>query len=390
MHVTGIIAEYNPFHNGHKYQLDRVKEQGSDYCIAVMSGDFTERGEPAIYNKYTRTRMALMSGVDLVIELPVVFATADAGQFARGGISILNSLGVVDEIAFGVEPGSEELIPRVAEFLNDSPTLYEDKFDKLLRNGLTFPEARQKALADFFSKDNLDALAGSNAILGLEYCKALLKSHSKIKPVMIPRVSNNYNDENLSDDGISSATAIRQLLEKGDSANIASQIPGYLLDIINEARPLKIDDFSGVLGYKLLTSGSYTEYADITGSFNDRVRNHLAEYRDYSQFVDLIKTRNITYTSCQRLLMHILLDMKTGAPTEVPYARILGFRKESEKLLGEIKQKSRIPMITKLADAKMCDCLSMDIKAANIYESVYSNLYHDTCVNEYTEGVVII
>ena len=155
MKVTGIIAEYNPFHNGHKYQIEEAKKN-SDYVIVAMSGDFTQRGEPAICDKYLRANMALMCGADLVLELPVSYATSDAKRFAMGGVSLLSSIGVVDELSFGIEPGCDELIFRLASFLSDSPASYQAELRDNLKSGLSYPSARASALGKYFEESSFN------------------------------------------------------------------------------------------------------------------------------------------------------------------------------------------------------------------------------------------
>lgn len=391
MKITGVITEYNPFHNGHEYQLGKIREQGADYIVAVMSGDFTQRGEAAIVDKYDRTRMALMAGVDLVIELPVLYACSDAKRFAKGGVSILNSLGCIDEIAFGIEEGSANFVSEVAGLLACPPADYSETFDRLVRSGLSYPEARARALSAHFDETDLQYINGSNAILAIEYLMTLSQLDSSIKPLMIERKGSLYNDSSLEAAGFSSATAIRDALSNGKNLDLlSSHMPSTSLEILKSAHILFPDDFSPLLHYKLITEDSYEAYTDVTEAFSNRLADKRNDYESLSLFIDTVKSKNITRTSVSRLLCHILLDMRINEPATVPYARILGFKKNSSELLSAIGKSSNIPLISKLADADMNDCLAMDIKASDIYESAVCHKYGIKQKNEYTRGIVII
>lgn len=391
MKTTGIIVEYNPFHNGHKYQIDTLRGSGSDYVVAVMSGDFTQRGEPAIVDKYARARMALLGGADLVIELPVVYATADAKRFAEGGVSLLNSLGVIDELAFGVEEGSEELVLKLSEFLSDPPPLYEETLDSYLRKGYSYPLARQKALELFFDTTELTNLDGPNTILAIEYCRAIRKNHSAMIPRAVTRKGADYSATELDVDGMSSASALRLLLrETFDEELMLKHMPGSSVVTLKVSKLMYQNDFSSYLHYKLLHEESFADYLDITRSFSNRLVTQIKDYIDFESFIDAMKTKNITHTSVCRLLTHIMLDICGMPPVVVPYARVLGFRKSAEPLLSRIKRESRIPLITKLADADMHACLDIDIASANIYEAAVTDKYHTPMNNEFSRGIVII
>lgn len=411
MRISSIISEYNPFHEGHKYHMENTKKiTNSDYTIVIMSGNFTQRGTPAIIDKYARTRQALLCGADLVLELPVCFATASAEGFAFGAVSILDKLGVADSLVFGSECGDIDCIKKVADFLANeyftldvSDSLIEaDKFKKFqerlqffLKQGVSFPKARACALEEFFPKLDKNFLSSSNNILGIEYCKALRYFNSPITPMTITRKDNLYNDEKLAEVGkLSSATAIRKVLTKGivselsDAfSNLAPYMPESSLSILKEqwniSTPISSNDFSVLLKYKLLleTRETLVQYLDVTSDLADRIYNNLNAYKDFDSFCDLLKTKELTYTRIARSLLHVLLDIKKadyelckkesqkynpGLNTDKnmikniasknydsygQYARILGFRKDASPLLHEIKKSSSIPLISKLSDS---------------------------------------
>lgn len=360
MRISSIISEYNPFHEGHKYHMENTKKiTNSDYTIVLMSGDFTQRGTPAIIDKYARARQALLCGADLVLELPVYFATASAEGFAFGAVSILDKLGVVDSLVFGSESGDIAYIKKIADFLAKESMIskepdslkefkqfnitseinsYRECLQLFLKQGLSFPKARANALHEFFPDLDKDFLASSNNILGIEYCRALNYFNSSIVPMTIARKDNLYLDEKLSEVGkLSSATAIRKvLLEKvphcntklsavssmewnwnhSSFADLTYHIPENSLAILKEnwgiSAPVCSDDFPLLLKYKLLmeTRESLVQYLDVTSDLADRIYNNLNLYKDFDSFCDLLKTKELTYTRIARSLLHILLNIK--------------------------------------------------------------------------------
>ena len=448
MRVSSIISEYNPFHEGHKYHMKNAKKiTNSDYTIVIMSGDYTQRGTPAIIDKYARTKQALLNGADLVLELPVCFATASAEGFAFGAVSILDKLGMVDSLIFGSECGDIDCIKNVADFLMNEPTEYKERLQFFLKQGLSFPKARANVLSEIFPDMDENFLSSSNNILGIEYCRALKRFNSSIVPMTITRKDNLYNDEKLAETGkLSSATAIRKvLLEKElpcttdahpdlPSASInfpydrlGCHMPENSLDILKEnwgiSAPVCNNDFSLLLKYKLLleTRETLVQYLDITTDLADRIYNNLNLYKDFDSFCDLLKTKEMTHTRISRSLLHVLLDMKKDEyelykkgsfdkeyiwdeaieDSKInhnygQYARILGFRKEASPLLHEIKKTSSIPLISKLSDSvKELDgvALSMlekDIQAAHIYESVVADKFGREFRNEFRRQLVIV
>ena len=432
MRVTSIISEYNPFHEGHKYHMENTKKiTNSDFTIVVMSGDFTQRGTPAIIDKYARAKQALLNGADLVLELPVTFAASSAEGFSYGAVSILNKLGVVDSLVFGSECGDIDCIKKVADYLTDESPEYRERLQFYLKQGLSFPKARANVLEEFFPELEHDFLSSSNNILGIEYCRALNLFNSSITPMTITRKDNLYNDEELAEVGkLSSATAIRKTLLDSFQADyesilfnfnkqtscdtyklfdiVASYIPKDSLNILKEnwgiSAPICSDDLSLLLKYKLLLESrkSLVKYLDITSDLADRIYNNLNDYKDFDSFCDLLKTKELTYTRIARSLLHIILDIKKSDYDYIKkegygqYARVLGFRKDASPLLREIKDNSSIPLISKLSDSvKELDgvALSMlekDIQAAHIYESVVAEKFGDEFKNEFQRQLVIV
>lgn len=431
MKVTGIIAEYNPFHNGHLYQLDQVRQNGSDFLIVVMSGDFLQRGTPALLDKWTRARMALSNGADLVIELPSVFATASAQYFARGGVSILDKLGVVDSISFGCESDDLSLLKKCSSYLSEEPDEYKKKLQSLLKEGRSFPKAREEALTSLLGADAAAFVSSPNNILALEYCIALSERGSSIEPMPILRKGSGYHEEELAVDTLPSATAIRSLLTAqlkpagGNSVShdfvqsnmmspgeinfntsaLSDHLPESVASIIKENADrllLSHDTLSLLLKYKLLSEiNNLDHYADVMPDLADKIKKNLNYYETFSQFTDLLKSKDLTHTRITRALTHILLnitqDMYTNAKANdyAAYARVLGFHKRALPLLSEIGKNTSIPLITKLADARTqlsehdYTLLEHDIFCSHVYESVIADKTNMSFQNEFTRQIVI-
>ena len=403
MKIVGLITEYNPFHNGHKYHIEKAKEiTGSDYCIAVMSGNFVQRGAPAIMPKHLRTAMALDGGCDLVLELPVCYATGSAEYFATGAISILDNLGCVDSICFGSECGNYEILETIARVLADEPVEYSALLQEYIKQGLSFPLARQLALKEFFCNDSINTvLEQPNNILGIEYIKAMLNRKSSMKGYTITRKGSGYHQIGLSDI-FGSASAIRNYIftdNHDDFDDLNKHVSVASLDILKREYgiryPLESDDFSLILKYKLLseTKESLTDYLDITNDLASRIINLRNEFLSFSQFCELLKTKELTYSRISRCMIHILLDIRKCNLLNNTYAHVLGFRKTSTELFSQIKKYSRIPVVTKLTAVNSLsienqNILAQDIYASDLYESVVSDKFHQRFINELQQQVV--
>ena len=386
--ITGIIAEYNPFHNGHAYQIEQARLiTGCDFLVVVMSGDYVQRGAPAVFDKYTRTRMALACGADLVLELPVACSCASAEFFASGAVSLLDGLGCVDFLCFGSESGDLQSLMEPARILAKESPVFQEALRRGLSLGLSFPAARKEAFRACAS--NPDILDLPNNILGIEYLKALLQRESIIKPVTIKREGQGYHDT-LLDSGFASASGIRRFLKQEEAPlsalpalkeSLPDPVMEVLKDTLAHTLPVWEEDFSMLLRYELLrqSASDLTRYADISPDLGRRLKNCADKFSSFSEFVALVKTKDVTYTRITRALFHILLNL-TGEDTRnsvaMPYARILGFRKDHSRILGLLKENSRIPIIPKAADYKtyltpdLQPLFEKDLFAANLYETI--------------------
>lgn len=387
MKTVGIIAEYNPFHNGHLYQIQQAKEiTGADSVVVVMSGDFVQRGEPAWTDKYLRTQMALTNGVDFVFELPVVYATSSAEIFALAGVSLLTSLGFVDSICFGSECGNLTLLTEVADFLTSPDATFEENMRKLISSGISYPAAKETLLKEHFSDElakDSTLLSSPNNILAIEYLKAISLLKSSLTPYTITRKAAGYHNLDFQD-SFASASAIRNLHNTSDhiSGQIASVIPGSVLDLLTKETtryPITADDFSVLLYYSLATISSENCILDLNVEILNRIHKNMSVYTHFSEFAAQIKPKQYTYSRISRALLHTMLhisnyqslyqnfdgqkntsqDNHPMTPYEfasflanyrlpfVPYARLLGFVKEKSPLL---RKNNAIPIITKPAD----------------------------------------
>ena len=413
MKTVGLITEYNPFHNGHAYHIEKAKMlTGADRVIVVMSGDFVQRGAPAVMPKHLRAESALLSGASLIIELPVCFATGSAEYFAQGSISLLNRLGCIDSICFGSECGNLHLLKEIAQILADEPIEYQAALKQALKEGASFPAARQEAL-NIYSDKYSEILASPNNILGIEYLKALAKIHSKMEPFTIKRIGAGYHDMDI-DGQFSSATAIRsdiyQLTDVNSSSeslpltHIQTQVPSSCHELMKKnyqtRYPVKADDFSLLLKAKLLseTAGSLSHYLDMSPELANRILRLRNDYLSFEQFCDLLKTKELTRSRISRSFIHVLLgitnDWLTAMKAPAPYAKILGFRRDHADLLGILKRTSDIPLITSPARAVLADTayqmLELDIYASDLYESVITDLYGTPFHNELTKQIIKI
>ena len=409
MSVTGIIAEYNPFHNGHLYQINEVKKLGAEYIIVVMSGDFVQRGSPSIADKYIRTKMALQNGADLVLELPVLYATGSAQYFARGAISILDKLNVVNNLCFGCEASNTNLLLDAAKFLSKESPQYKKELQDNLKLGYSFPKSRELVITNLLGNEISSVLSSPNNILALEYCLAIIERNSNMIPLPLKRKGNQYHESNLTASSFPSATAIRNKLENASfPEEIKDYVPENVYDILQTLYkknfPIIQNDFSSILKYKLLLeeANGFQTFVDITSSLSDKIRKNINQFRYFDQFCECLKSKDITYTRINRCLTHILLHITEETlnfykgKDYTDYARILGFRQSALPLLSMIKENSNFLLLSKLADGKknisdeFYSLLDYDILSSHIYESVVSEKYKVPFQNEFTRQIVII
>lgn len=356
MKISGIICEYNPFHYGHKYQLDEVKKE-SDAVVCIMSGSFVQRGDVAVFDKWTRARAALKNGADLVIELPAAYSLSSAPGFAQGAVLLLDSMGIIDDINFGSECGDTATLEKAAEILLNEPRRISVKIKENTALGMSYPKARQKAYSGIID-DNI--LAQPNNILALEYILALKKLNSKIVPTTLKRSFVGFHS--MTTNGkYASATLLRDKLK--NSADISDYSPFDYSGCIT----YDIDRLSDIFRYKLLSCGksAFSGIADIEKGLDDRFLKAI-DRRTISEINASVKTKRYTMTRIRRITASVLLSL--GQCTERPdYIRVLGMNENGKKILAEMKKKASFPIINKVADYRgsniKTDILATDLAA---------------------------
>ncbi len=386
--VLGIIAEYNPFHNGHLYHLQKsLHDTGSSYSIAVISGNFTQRGSTSLVDKWTKTEIALKNGIDLVIELPLLYSISSAENFAEGAIKIFDSLKVVDYISFGSESGDISTLNTVADILYKEPREYKNILSHELGKGLSFPKARENALLMYLKdiRKFSSVLSSPNNILGIEYLKALKKHKSNITPVTVERFDSNYNDTSYTGN-IASATAIRNIVKNGSFDILRKVIPestySILLDNVKIGHIIPdLSVFEREIIYLLrkMSIAQIAELPDVGEGLENAIKNTANSCNSIVEFLNIIKSKRYTNTRLQRILLYTLLGItkKDIALSKklTPYIRVLGFNDKGKYLISEIsKANPKLEIITSVK--KYMDTsnnknskymLEKDIWATNVY-----------------------
>lgn len=362
--VSAVICEYNPFHNGHKYQLEQMKKN-SDAVICIMSGDFVQRGSASVYDKFTRAKAALLSGADLVIMLPCAYSLSPAEIFAFGGVSLCDSLGIVGSLYFGSECGSISELSEAAKILLGEPVEVSEKIRELLAGGISYPAARAKAFSEFIAPA---VLKEPNNILAIEYIKALMRLESKINPITIMRRTAGHHDVTASE-GIASATAIRRFIS--DKEDFHDYVPENVYELYKSSTPANIENLYSVLAYTLRTKSAQelSRINEVAEGLENRLKSSVYQCKSYSELAVFVKSKRYTQSKINRILLSVLLNIDKNLPKSKPeYIRVLGMNKKGMELLSEIKRKSRLPIITKTADYKgLCASFEADILASDLY-----------------------
>lgn len=387
MNITGIITEYNPFHNGHLYHLTEAKSATkTDGIVCIMSGNFVQRGGPAIIDKWKRTEMALNNGVDLVIELPTYYAVSSAEFFAKGSVSILNSLGIVNNIFFGSECGNTEKLIKIAKVLTNEDEDFRNILKENLTLGLTFAKSREKSLVEYFKDDELTSiLSSSNNILGIEYIKALLRLNSTIAPNTLKREGASYNEKNLTS-SFASATSIRETVKANKSlSSLKDFMPEESFKIFNQQKendyPFVFDeDMYTYIKYKIQTNCvNFNNLYEVTEGLDNKIIKEISSSTSYNDLVLKIKSKRYTFSKISRILTHIFIGLDNFNINELNdesnlYARVLGFNKTGREMLSLIKANSNIPLITKLPRFNDNPLLELDIQATKAYSILNSKV----------------
>lgn len=392
MKVCGIIVEHNPFHNGHLYHINKAKEvTNSDYIIAVMSGNFAQRGIPSIIDKWIKTEIILNNGVDLVIELPILYTISSAEFFSYGAISLLDSLGIVNNICFGCENSEINTIQTIAQLFANEPNDFKKILKNYIGSGLSFPHARNNALKEYLLNKKLNTnfeidqfLNNSNNILGIEYCKSIIKLNSNIKPYTIKRLGSSYHDLSLNHN-FSSASAIREHIKNNGNFNIISNyIPDNTFKILNKLRNYNYDftfeeNMFPYIKYKcMLYSNDLRNIPDVKEGIENKILKEIYNAKSLNDLILRVKSKRFTYTRVSRILAQFFIGFDKFNTSELrkmkcPYARVLGFNSNGRNLLKIMKSNSNIPIYTKLPNKKN-DTLKLDIQSTIAYSLINKNI----------------
>ncbi len=404
--VLGIVAEYNPFHNGHMYHIQNAKEQAkADYVVAVMTGNFTQRGGTSIINKWEKTKMAISNGVDLVIELPTLYSISSAENFASGAIKILDEIGIVTHISFGMEAKDLAALNNIANVIYNEPIEYKRMLKLELNNGVSYPKAREIALTNYLATEHkYDGIIGEpNNILAVEYLKAMKIQKSQLIPIGIRREKVFYNSTKIVDE-YASSTGIRHLLLNNNIEEIARVIPSSSFNVLlnnikNGTYTLDLSQYSLEIIYKLRTMSIYEirNLPEVSEGLENSIKDKAEQTNNLIELINNIKSKRYTQTRIQRIMVYALLgitkkDMEMSKKI-TPYVRILGCSQEGKKMLSEINWKSKvITSVKKFEDSNYNKnykrMLEIDKRASDIYTMGYRA--NSKCNLDYTTGIIVL
>ena len=401
MKVTGIIAEYDPFHNGHSYHIKKAREMtGADAIVVVMSGHFTQRGMPAFFSRDSRVRMAVDGGADLVIELPYIYACNSSHEFARGAAGILNGIGCVDALVFGAETDDMDTLGRAARAAAGTDDRSSAYIKEEMKNGVSYPEALTRSVEKIYGAQTAAVLREPNNLLGIEYMKALRELGSGIKPFIVGRRSAAHGEslemlhERKQEQRIASGTAVRKAVYAGGARAAEMLVPDTSFSIISgyerssgfsftEYRDKIKKNMFELLKYKIITSDE-SELAEVYGvaeGLENRLKSCISDAEDIDGLIDSVKSKRYTRARISRTLMHLLINLRTTdfeTLRETYCARVLGFSPTGGKLLRLMSESSAIPVFSNLSrldkrSPEAARVLKYDMRASDVYALLYGS-----------------
>ncbi len=379
MKVAAIICEYNPFHNGHQFHIEETRRKtGADAVVAIMSGNFVQRGDVAVFPKNLRAQAAIRGGADLVLELPVPFATGSAEFFAQGAVKTLDSLGIIDYLSFGAECSNAEKLLGLAELFTNEPPEFADLIKLYSKDGLSFPAARAKAAAEFAGSDAGEILSSPNNILGIEYCKALLKLNSKIKPCVIERTGAGHDTE-ATDGDIASASFIRKLLTDGDTDRAFSFMPDFTKDIFKNQPLHSINAIENAILCELIKipADKLREISDVTEGLENRIKDAALCANSLDELIESIKTKRYTHSRVRRIILSAFLGI-TDTDRKAPprYIKILDHNETGQKLIAAAKKTATLPIVRNTSQVNKRN--APEIKELWERERIFDKIYEMT------------
>lgn len=395
MNNYAIISEFNPFHKGHKFLIDSCKENGASHITAIMSGNYVQRGDIAVLSKKIRTEMALKNGVDLVIELPLPYAVANAQVFARGGVGIADKMGCVSKLAFASECGDRELLIKTADLTISEK--FSTIFKAEIAKGISYPNALNKAIESTNSEIS-SIISSPNNVLGIEYIKALKEINSNIEPFTIKRKGDSHNSTEISSE-LASASNIRKLLSK--HSDVSEYIPKNCNELLQKAitngefAQLEENMRGIMLKLRNMNISDIAKIADVNEGLENRLYNAIHNSSNINEIIESTKSKRYTYARIRRLIISCLLDITSDYSKEAPqYIRVLGFTKKGAEILNTMKATASLPVVTKLTNLpeniseQAKKALTLEARATDIYYTFTSSV--KPCGMEYRNGIVII
>lgn len=398
MKIGGIIAEYNPFHNGHKYQIKKSKELGElTHIVAVMSSNYVQRGEPAVLSKWARAEMAVKNGVDLVIEMPTLWSTSYAQRFAEGGISLLNALGCVNTLSFGSECGDIDELISLKNAVNSEAV--EEKLKENLELGLSYASARATALRDVCGNRFFDMLEGANNTLGIEYLNALDRTNSKMTPITVKRKGASH-DSVLRSENFASASEIRRLMLAG-SNEWERYVPQSVVEIYKrEAENLLAPcsnsklEFSILCCMRQLSAEDIAQSPDVSEGIEYRIHDAALKASSLDELFQLAKTKRYSHARIRRIVLHAFMGITAADYKEnPPYIHVLAMNDAGKEILREAKDTAKVPIVTKASDFDELGeygrhVFSIEDMCTDIFSLTSPVIF--PCGREKTNGIIVL
>lgn len=376
MKVAAIICEYNPFHKGHKFQIGRTKElRGADAVVGIMSGNFVQRGDVAIFSKELRAKAAISAGMDLVIELPTVFAMQSAEFFAKNAVKIADSLGIVDVLSFGTECDNVDSIVKIAEFLCDEPAEFSGYVKSCLANGMSYPSARADAVKRLMGDDYSNILSSPNNILGIEYCKALHNLKSSITPVAIERTGCSHDSDTASG-GFASATHIRSLIMSGAKDAALSYIPTECVNIFENAPIHNADRMKKAILAEIIKMPpkKLADISDVSEGMENRIKDAALSTDSLDELFDAVKTKRYTHSRIRRIILSAYLGITNKDRSLSPsYIKILDHNETGQELIRQMKKTASLPIVRNTSQVNKLN--NPEIKALWERERIFDKVY---------------
>lgn len=404
MRAVGVIVEYNPFHNGHAFHLQASKEAANaDVVIAVMSGNFLQRGEPALVSKWQRTRMALLNGADLVFELPYRFAVQKAETFANGAVSILAAAGC-DSLCFGSESGDISSFFQTIDYLSEQQQPFEANLKRNIQSGVSYPNAAALSFQQLAEAENYLDLAKPNNILGFHYIKAIVRQGCSLVPLTVARMNADYHDEHFASATIASATSIRKAIfssKKNNNDAINQYVPEPTRQLLTEyfqhyGMFHKWENYWPYLQFRLIhsTPEELSTVYEAEEGLENRLIAMALESGNFEEFMKKIKTKRYTWTRLQRLCVHILTNVKKAEmkplPDKAGYLRLLGMTSAGKEFLSKQKKQLGLPLVSKLSAFNHKEIM-MDIKASRVYSlGLPIHLKKEMIEQEYKQPPILV